>query len=50
MKKSIVVPITILLLTLLINGCASNSPSLHYRNDYSNQVYGRVSFGYNLGN
>ncbi|WP_157954904.1 hypothetical protein [Ignatzschineria ureiclastica] len=50
MKKKILIPTTIILFTLIIAGCASSSPSMHYRNDYSNQVYGRLSFGYNLGN
>ncbi|WP_156923314.1 hypothetical protein [Ignatzschineria larvae] len=50
MKKKILTPTIITLLALVIAGCASSSPSMHYRNDYSNQVYGRLSFGYNLGN
>lgn len=32
-----------------LTACASGTPSAKYRNDYSNEVYGRMSFGYTLG-
>lgn len=42
--------LTLLLTTLLIlTACASSgSPSVKARNDYSNQVYGRISYDYSL--
>ncbi len=32
----------------ILTACASGSPSVKARNDYSNQVYGRISYDYSF--
>ncbi len=46
MKAKLILLITTL---MILSACASSgTPSVKARNDYSNQVYGRISYDYNL--